>query len=301
MKKTIIIGLMGLLGLMGEVRGQAVATLASDTIALGDQTTLTIRNALTFPSTDMLSQNDIVALKQDFDTASRTQTTVLTSFEPGEHYIKLGNEDSLLLVVTDVEIDTTTAELRDIAPIERVPYTFWEIFRWVLLGLAVAALAFGIWWLVKHRKEVQEVLTKSEPVDTRTPEERALQTLEALRVERLWQSGRVKEYHTRLTDAVRQFIEESTGIRATDMTSDDCLNALMHDCLSTDATNTHAIKQSSIQALKDIFNTADMVKFAKSEPSAHEHERSMDEAVEFVSEMWQVVKPAENKEEVKDA
>lgn len=290
-----------LLCIIGKAQGQAVATLEHDTIALGDQTTLTIRNALTFPSADMLSQNDIVALKQDFDTASRTQTTVLTSFEPGEHYIKLGNEDSLLLVVTDVEIDTTTAELRDIAPIERVPYTFWEIFRWVLLGLAVAALAFGIWWLVKHRKEVQEVLTKSEPVDTRTPEERALQTLEALRVERLWQSGRVKEYHTRLTDAVRQFIEESTGIRATDMTSDDCLNALMHDCLSTDATNTHAIKQSSIQALKDIFNTADMVKFAKSEPSAHEHERSMDEAVEFVSEMWQVVKPAENKEEVKDA
>lgn len=290
-----------LLCIIGKAQGQAVATLEHDTIALGDQTTLTIRNALTFPSADMLSQNDIVALRQDFDTATRTQTTVLTSFEPGEHYIKLGNEDSLLLVVTDVEIDTTTAELRDIAPIERVPYTFWEIFRWVLLGLAVAALAFGIWWLVKHRKEVQEVLTKSEPVDTRTPEERALQTLEALRVERLWQSGRVKEYHTRLTDAVRQFIEESTGIRATDMTSDDCLNALMHDCLSTDATNTHAIKQSIIQALKDIFNTADMVKFAMSEPSAHEHERSMDEAVEFVSEMWQVVKPAENKEEVKDA
>lgn len=304
MKKTIIIGLIGLLGLMGlmgEARGQAVATLASDTIALGDQTTLTVRNALTFPSTDLLSQNGVVALRQDFDTAARSQTTVITCFEPGEHYIKLSDEDSLLLVVTDVEIDSATAELRDIAPIERVPYTFWEVFRWVLLGLAVVAAAFGICWLLKHRKDIVETFHETSPKDTRTPEERALQTLEALRVERLWQSGRVKEYHTRLTDAVRQFIEESTGIRATDMTSDDCLNALMHDCLSTDATNTHAIKQSSIQALKDIFNTADMVKFAKSEPSPHEHERSMDEAVGFVGEMWQVVKPAENKEEVKNA
>ena len=291
MKKTIIIGLIGLPGLtslMGEARGQAVATLASDTIALGDQTTLTVRNALTFPSTDLLSQNGVVALRQDFDTAARSQTTVITCFEPGEHYIKLSDEDSLLLVVTDVEIDTATAELRDIAPIERVPYTFWEVFRWVLLGLAVAAVAFGIWWLLTHRKEVQAALTKSEPVDNRTPEERALQTLEALRVERLWQSGRVKEYHTRLTDAVRQFIEESTGIRATDMTSDECVDALTG-------------KNINVSALRDIFNTADMVKFAKSEPSPHEHERSMDEAVEFVSEMWQVVKPAENKEEVKDA
>ena len=279
---------MVLMSLMGEVRAQAIATLASDTIAIGDQTTLTIRNARTFPSTDLLSQNDIVALRQDFDTAARSQTTVITCFEPGEHYIKLGDEDSLLLVVTDVEIDSATAELRDIAPIERIPYTFWEIFRWVLLGLAIAALAFGIWWLLTHRKEVQEALTKSEPVDTRTPEERALQTLEALRVERLWQSGRVKEYHTRLTDAVRQFIEESTGIRATEMTSDECIDALMN-------------KSINVDTLRDIFNTADMVKFAKSEPSPHEHERSMDEAVQFVKDMWQQVKPAESEKEVKDA
>jgi hypothetical protein len=273
---------------MGEVRGQAVATLANDTIALGDQTTLTVRNALTFPSTDLLSQNGVVALKQNFDTAARSQTTVITSFEPGEHYIKLSDEDSLLLVVTDVEIDSATAELRDIAPIERVPYTFWEVFRWVLLGLVVTAAAFGIWWLLKHRKDIVETFHETSPKDTRTPEERALQTLEALRVERLWQSGRVKEYHTRLTDAVRQFIEESTGIRATDMTSDECVDALTG-------------KNINVGALRDIFNTADMVKFAKSEPSPHEHERSMDEAVKFVGEMWQAVKPAENKEEVKDA
>lgn len=279
------------MGLMGDVMAQAVATLESDTIALGDQTTLTIRGALNYPSTDALSQNGIVALRQEFDTATRTQTTVITSFEPGEHYIKLGTDDSLLVVITDVEIDSATAELRDIAPIERVPYTFWEIFRWVLLALGVGALAFGIWWLQTHRKEVHEALTKSEPVDTRTPEERALQTLEKLRQERLWQSGRVKEYHTRLTDAVRQFIEESIGIRATEMTSDECVNALMCKSVSADATT----------LLRSIFGIADMVKFAKSEPSAHEHERAMDEAVRFVQEMWQQVKPTENEKEVKDA
>lgn len=279
------------MGLMGDVMAQAVATLESDTIALGDQTTLTIRGALNYPSTDVLSQNGIVALRQEFDTATRTQTTVITSFEPGEHYIKLGTDDSLLVVITDVEIDSATAELRDIAPIERVPYTFWEIFRWVLLALGVGTLAFGIWWLLTHRKEVHEALTKSEPVDTRTPEERALQTLEKLRQERLWQSGRVKEYHTRLTDAVRQFIEESIGIRATEMTSDECVNALMCKSVSADATT----------LLRSIFGIADMVKFAKSEPSAHEHERAMDEAVRFVQEMWQQVKPTENEKEVKDA
>ena len=286
MKKTIAIIAMGLMSLAGVARGQAVATLEADTIALGDQTTLTIRNALNYPSTDMLSQNGIVALRQAFDSTARTQTTVVTCFEPGEHYIRLGADDSLLLVVTDVEIDSATAELRDIAPIERVPYTFWEVFRWVLLGLGVAALAFGLWWLLTHRKEVQQALTKSEPVDTRTPEERALQTLEALRQERLWQSGRPTEHHPRLTDAVRQFIEESTGIRATEMTSDETVAEVGSGKWNVES-----------GLLRDMFTTADLVKFAKSEPQAHEHERSMDEAVAFVKQLWAQVKPTEEKKE----
>ena len=286
MRRLKYIWLLWMLCLGAGAHGQAVATLEADTIALGDQTTLTIRNALNYPSTDMLSQNGIVALRQAFDTSARTQTTVITCFEPGEHYIRLGADDSLLLVVTDVEIDSATAELRDIAPIERVPYTFWEVFRWILLGLGVAALGFGLWWLLTHRKEVQQALTKSEPVDTRTPEERALQTLDELRQERLWQSGRLKEYHTRLTDAVRQFIEESTGIRATEMTSEETIEEVESGTWNVGST-----------LLRDIFTTADLVKFAKSEPQAHEHERVMDEAVKFTKTLWAAVKPAEVKEE----
>ncbi|MBR6049282.1 MAG: hypothetical protein IKP83_03860 [Bacteroidales bacterium] len=287
MRKTIIIGLLGLLSLMGpwgEARGQAVARLSADTIALGDQTTLSIHNALNYPSTEMLTQNGIEALRQDFDTASRTQYTVLTSFEPGEHWLKLSPNDSLPLVVTDVEVDSATAELRDIAPLQRIPYTFWEIFRWVLLALGVAAAVFGVWWLLTHRKEVQQVLTKSEPVDTRTPAERALDTLEELRRRQLWQSGQVKEYHTELTDAVRRFIEESTGIRATDMTSDETMEAVTSLC------------PVAVGFLKGIFTTADLVKFAKSEPLPHEHEASLKAAVEFVNTLWQTVKPEEGEE-----
>ena len=128
-----------MMGLMGKANGQAVARLSADTILLGDQTTLSIQRAHTYPSTDQLSQNGIVALSQQFDTAKHTQLTTLTSFEPGVHFVKLSPDDSLQLTVLDVDVDTTTAEIRDIAPIEKVPYTFWEIFRWVLLGLAIVA------------------------------------------------------------------------------------------------------------------------------------------------------------------
>ena len=279
-----IIVLVALCSLLpATLRGQATATLSADTILLGDQTTLTVRHARNYPSTDMLTRGGIVALGQQFDTAANTQTTVLTSFEPGERYVRLGPDDSLRLVVLDVEIDTSAnAEIRDIADIERVPYTFWEVFRWVLLALAVLAVGFLAWWLYTHRRKIQEVLGTAEPVDTRTPEQRALDTLEALRNQKLWQSGKVKEYHTELTDAVRRFIEESTAIRATDMTSDETVEEIENLKLKIETS-----------LLEDIFRTADLVKFAKSEPLPHEHDRSMANAVEFVKQMWQHVKPQE--------
>ena len=260
---------------------QAVAKLEADTIALGDQTVLSIRNALNYPSAEMLTTGGIVALSQTFDTASRTQNTVITSFEPGLHYIHLGPEDSLPLMVNDVEIDTAAMEPRDIMPLEKIPYSFWEIFRWFLLALAVAAVALAIWWLSTHRKMVEKVLGISEPIDTRTPEERALQRLEELRRKQLWQSGKMKEYHTELTDAVRVFIEEATGIHATEMTSDETVDAI--------SSNWPMVGNQ----LKDIFTTADLVKFAKNEPLANEHERSMSEAVQIVKQLWQQVKPEE--------
>ncbi len=283
MKKLTIIGLIGLMGLLNVVRGQAVATLSSDTIALGDQTTLSIQRARTYPSTEQLSQNGIVALSQEFDSSNHTMLTKLTSFEPGIHYVKLSPDDSLQLTVLDVDVDTTTAEIRDIAPIEKVPYTFWEIFRWFLLGLIIIALGFGGWWFWKKWKsgQVAEWINPT-VVDNRTPEERALENLEELRQRQLWQSGRVKEYHTALTDTVRSFIKEATGIRATEMTSDETIEEVESGKWSVES-----------GLLRDIFTTADLVKFAKSEPLPHEHDRSMSEAVEFVKSLWEQVKPKE--------
>ena len=283
--KIVLIVAIVTIGTIDNLRAQA--TLEADTIALGDQTVLSIGGVEQYPSTDALTAGGIVALSQTFDTATRIQRTVITCFEPGEHWIHIGEGDSLPLVVTDVEVDTVALEPRDIASIERIPYTFWEIFRWVLLVLGVAVVAFGVWWLMTHRKKVQQVLGHGEPVDTRTPEERALQTLEELRRSQLWQAGKVKEYHTALTDAVRLFIEEATGIRATDMTSDETVEAISGRWPVAGG------------QLRDMFTTADLVKFAKSEPLPHEHERSMTEAVAFVKALWQEVKPKEEEEEAK--
>lgn len=280
--KKIYLVLLLALALPVTALGQAQAWLEPDTIALGDQAVLVVRNARTFPSVDQLSQDGVVALGQQFDSAARTMRTLVTSFEPGRHTVRLGDEDSVVLRVADVDIDTTSAEIRDIAPIMKVPYTFWEIFRWVLLALAIGGVAFAVVYLINHRKVVGTLFSKPEPVDTRTPHERASQALEALRGQHLWQGGKVKEYYTELTDIVRRFVEESTGVRATEMTTDETLESLRAAVPSVGA------------ELARLLQTADMVKFAKREPLSHEHDQAMADAVRAVDSLWEAVRPRED-------
>ncbi|MBR4738478.1 MAG: hypothetical protein IK058_00580 [Bacteroidales bacterium] len=274
-EKLVLIVALVTIGTIGTIRAQA--TLNTDTIPLGDQTVVSV------PAGAALSPSEgVVVLGQTLDTVSGAMQAVVTSFEPGEHWLHVG-DDSLLLVVTDVEVDTTSVEIRDIAPIERVPYTFWELFRWVLLAWAVAAVAIVVWWLVDRKKRHGSIFVHHEPVDTRNPFERASDSLEELREKRLWQSGKVKEYHTELTDIVRRFIEEAMGIRATDMTSDETVEAV-------------GSAQINTELLRDMFTTADLVKFAKSEPLPHEHEASLKAATTFVGHLWEQVKPQEEEE-----
>ena len=268
-------GLMWFVGQTTSASAQTVATLGADTIVLGDQT------VLTYSGGELLPPQDVLVLGMQTDSTSGMKQATVTCFEPGEYWLKVGT-DSLPLVVLDVEVDTSTAEIRDIAPIERVPYTFWEIFRWVLLVLALAAIGVGIWWFLTHRRQVQQALGLAAPVDNRDPHQRAVDNLEELREKRLWQAGKVKEYHTELTDIVRRFIEESTDVRATDMTSDETLEEMEG-------------KRWKVEngLLRDIFSTADMVKFAKSEPLPHEHEASLAKALAYVEQLWDCVKPQE--------
>lgn len=244
----------------------------STTIAIGDQTVLTIRKGPIHPTLDDLSNNDIVAVRQWTDSTDGTLYTALTSFEPGEHWLHVG-DDSVLLTVNDVaNVDTTTTDIRDIANILRQPYTFWEIFRWVLLGLAVIAVAVAANLAVKRLKAHKPLIHIPQapplPADTK-----ALQALESLRVRQLWQQGKTKEYHTELTDILRNYLEEAYHIQSTEMTSDQTL-----DAVEASAANVG----ESLSLLRQVLQTADMVKFAKSEPLPHEHDRSMTNAVNFV-------------------
>lgn len=280
MRKRLTLAALTLLCVLTGIRAQEVSAplpqydfhIDSTTIAIGDQTVLSVRKGPLYPTLDDLSNNDIVAVRQWTDSTDGTLYTALTSFEPGDHWLHIGN-DSVLITVNDVaNVDTTSTDIRDIAGILRQPYTFWEIFRWVLLGLVLIAVAVAAYFAIKRIKAHKPLIHIPQapplPADTK-----ALQALEALRVRQLWQQGKVKEYHTELTDILRNYLEEAYHIQSTEMTSDQTLEAV-----EASAANV----ADSLPLLRQVLQTADMVKFAKSEPLPHEHDRSMSNAVNFV-------------------
>lgn len=258
------------------------------TITIGDQLEVVLSMPVadfgkaSFPPYDFFSQNDILALSQRLDTIAADdgsnwvrQHVLVTCFDPGEHALGIDSiADSLRLSVLDVaNVDTTKADIKDIASVFREPYTFWEIFRWVLLAISVAAIVAAAIVAIKKMKRHEPIVTlRREP--PMPPKEKALQELEELRRKELWKQGLVKEFHTALTDILRDYLKARYGISSAEMTSDETLEAFR--CCAG---------WSSLRddLLRRVLRTADMVKFAKADPPSTEHSLSMEQATEFVN------------------
>lgn len=239
------------------------------------------------PGVEVLSRTPIDSVKENGATVLR-QTLSITSFDTGFYaltpfkflYYKpddttsyFTQSPSVWLEVHTVAVDTAQAFV-DIKPLEKAPVTFREVLPFVLVPLLLAAIvAFGIWFFIRraNKKPVFQIL----PTKPKIPADIiALEALEKLRHEKMWQAGKVKEYYTVLTDILRVYIEERFDVQAVEMTTDEILDGMR-------ATNANPQAQSK---LAQILQTADLVKFAKGAPSALENDTSLVYGVDFVQE-----------------
>jgi hypothetical protein len=164
-------------------------------------------------------------------------------------------------------------EIKDIkAPIE-APYTFREALPWIFGVLLVLIFGFLAYYYFRKRKK-EEPVFKVQSKPKIPPHRIALDALEELRLKKVWQSGRIKDYHTELTDILRIYLDDSFFIHAQEMTTDEIMQAI-----SNTATNDQAKEK-----LKQTLILADLVKFAKMQPLPLEHDTSLNHAVDFVKE-----------------
>ena len=177
----------------------------------------------------------------------------------------------MLLAVHTVKVDTTQSIKPIIGPLG-VPLTFREMLPWILGALAVVAIVGLLAWYFLFRKKSSPVFQLKPRVQV-LPHERALQEFEKLRVKKLWQNGKIKEYHSELTEILRRYIEDRFHVPALEQTSAEITGTLK---------TTADCPQYAIDKLNSLLVLADMVKFAKSQPVASENELSLAEAVDFV-------------------
>lgn len=198
-----------------------------------------------------------------------------------------------LKVIQPFKIDTASHKIADIKQVMTPPFYWWGLIRIILLVLLIIALLVTAYFLFRKYWQKRPMFEKSEPQIKLPAHVEALQKLEHIKAERLWQQGRIKEYHTELTDVMREYIERVFNIRSMEMTSEEILDEVKVLRQS---------KKSAFDSLKQILQIADLVKFAKWSATPEENETSLMNAYLFVNQTKvEEVQPIEEiaKEEVK--
>ena len=184
----------------------------------------------------------------------------------------------------DLSADTTNA-ITDIKGIERAPIWWWGIFRWVLLALgialALAGIGYLVYWLSGKRKPKEEPIN---PELLRPADEVALEKLDAIKIAKIWRDGKVKEYHTDITDVVREYIGRRFNVQSTEKTSDETLRELKPILLKDEGLQVTGDGKDLYTKLSKMLQLADLVKFAKWTTTPDENESALSTAYEFVRE-----------------
>ncbi|MCX6259422.1 MAG: hypothetical protein NTY95_01105 [Bacteroidia bacterium] len=232
-----------------------------------------------------------------------TEKYLVTSFDSGYYRIdpvfaeivdskglKRYFSDYSYLEVSRVKIAPadTSAKIYDIAAPYRAPLTLGEILPWILLALLVSAI---IWLIVKLIRKFKRV-KKDEivPAITEPAHVIAFRELEKLKNEKLWQTGETKKYYIRLTEIIRQYLENRFGVNSLELTTSETLEALI---------KTGFKKDESFNKLRSVLTGADLVKFAKYKPDPAENESVFSNSYDFVS-ATKAAEVIEEKSDVKD-
>lgn len=173
-------------------------------------------------------------------------------------------------VVNTYQVDPQKGHYDIVMPYD-APWSFAEILPyliWVVAGLAVLILAWWFWQ--RFRKDKPLFTARKEEIP---PYVKAIRSLDEIKDKKLWQSGQEKEYYTRLTDTVRQYLDEEFDIPAMEQTSGETLRALER-CSK--------VLRAEWERLAEMLNTADFVKFAKFTPLQDENARYLNTAYDFV-------------------
>lgn len=298
-KNIVLVALLFLV--LSKVAAQSVtveAKIDSLQILIGEQTKIQLQVAMDakqraiFPSyTDTLVRGvEIIEIAKpdtqylnDRQRLVITQQYTVTSFDSALYYLPpmVVNVDSkeyrskaLALKVYSIPVDTLHADqFFGQKAVMKAPFLWADWYG--LIGcslLAFPLLALLIYFIIRIRDN-KPIIRKVKIEPKLPPHQAAMQEMERIKTEKVWQKGRPKEYYTELTDTLRTYIKDRFGFNALEMTSSEIID--------------HLIEMNDKQAitdLKELFSTSDLVKFAKHDPQMNENDANLINAIDFINE-----------------
>jgi len=299
--KNIILIICCLLG-FSEAKAQVTveAKLDSAGIFIGQRIGMTLevsadaKSNVELPEWDSLQQ---VAPGIEFVHAEKTDTSLLndgkrmaltrryyfTSFDSAlylmpEMNVKVDGKDysskRLALKVLTFEIDTLHGDSIYGIKEELAPPFDWAEWREVIWFCVLALLIGGLLGYVIYRlKTNKPIIRRIRNKKRQPPHKVAMQKIEQIKEEKMWQSEDSKEYYTQLTDTLRNYIKERYGFNAMEMTSDEIIQHLQE-----------VNDEEAINELRELFQTADLVKFAKYSTLINENDRNLVSAIEYINQ-----------------
>ena len=216
---------------------------------------------------------------------------VLAPFEEGLYHLPpipvLRGTDTLLFEGLDLEVktmpvDTATFQIHDIKGQMRYPLTFKEVLPWMGGLLLLAALVILAVRLIQRRRREAGTEKQKDPAYIV-----ALRELDKWRGDKFWAPDKQKAYYSGITDALKNYIEDRFGVDAPEMTTAELFEALKQ---------AEDLPADLREELREIFECADFVKFAKHTASQEENARALPTAVRFVTSTYQSVLEEEQQE-----
>ncbi len=211
------------------------------------------------------------------------EAATLTAFDSGYYrlppipvrYRQNGAAQTTLTESLALEVRTYPIEEQDsltVAPIKGIieePLLLRDFLPYLIGLLALALLVAGI---ITYRRSRRSRAPAAVAEPDRPPHEVALEKLAQLRGDAPWRRGALKAYYSELSFIVREYLENRYGLPALESTTAQLLGQLPGD----------AVLEDWQAPLRQLLQTADMVKFAKAHPPDPLHEELLAKAEALV-------------------
>ena len=194
----------------------------------------------------------------------------------GDTAARYALSNAVSLAVARVKVDTT-AEIKDVKdPLaEKNQASFVKRNWWWMLIIVAVILAVAGFFI--YREKFRKPGVKKEPVIILTLEQLTLKKLKELEDKQLWQKSQIKEYHSEITEIIREFFEKRYGFNSLKLTTTETVNQL----------EKRATKPVIADLAQEFLSLADMVKFAKYIPPFETNERMHSVAYQIVEQSKQ--------------